>query len=197
MGQYYKGEKIGTCENMYYLNLATGQKLAEQSAADDDGVAFSEYLKDNITRWRFAWPEEDGAKFPDCGKDPFKVFSLPCPVEVNHDRITVHNTHQGGGYGINIFLPCPHSSNFPLEMSRGGAGEQFISVKYQAIRDGAEKTIFACARCGHEQRFDDAETVKIKERAKEYFAVYHREEGQPGGDESYYQYAMKIIERIK
>lgn len=40
MGQYYKGTKIGTCENMYYLRLEKARKLAEMGACDDDNIPF-------------------------------------------------------------------------------------------------------------------------------------------------------------
>ena len=201
MGQYLKGEKIGTCECMYYLKLSEAQEFAKEGMADDDGERFGDYLKDKSTRFRFAWPDEDGETFEhNKGREPFKTFVLPCPVEINHGRITVHNTHEGGGYGINIFIPCPHSKEFHLEMSTGGAGEQFVSVKFQAIRDGQEKTIFACARCGQQQRFTDDEVEKIKVRATEYYSVYKRKNEDAysrGGNKSLYEYAMKVIERIR
>ena len=144
MGQYFKGDKIGTCENMYYLKLNEAQEMAALGLADDDGITFKEYLGDNVTRWRFPWPEEDDLKGSFVEREPFKSFDLPCPVAVNHQDIVVHNKHKSGGYGMNIWIPCPHSPEFHLETSTGGAGEQFVSVKFQALRDGKEKTIFAC-----------------------------------------------------
>jgi len=195
MGQYLNKNKIGTCENMYYLTLAEARALAEKGARDDDGITFKEYLEDNETRFRFAWPDEDDQTFETHGgqRDAFKTFQLPCPVEIEHYHITFHNTHFGGGYGINIMIPCPHSAGFNLEMSNGGAGEQFVCVEFQAIRDGQEKTIFKCARCGQSQRFDDADVAKIRARAIEYYSVYNYE----NGNIPLYNYAMKVIERIK
>lgn len=195
MGQYLNKNKIGTCESMYYLTLAEARTLAARGARDDDGVTFKEYLEDNVTRFRFAWPDEDGQTFEVHGgeREPFRTFAMPAPVEVGHDTISFHNTHIGGGYGINIMIPCPHSSGFNLAMSNGGPGEQFVCVEFQAIRDGQEKTIFKCARCGQSQRFDDADVEKIKARAREYYSVYNHD----NGNKSLYEYAMKVIERIK
>jgi hypothetical protein len=190
MGQYLNGKKIGTCECMYYLTLKEAQELAAVGARDDDGVLFSEYLSDNTTRFRFPFPGEDGTSFFEVDREPFKTFALPCPVEVNHEPIVVHNTHFGGGYGMNIWIPCPHDKTFTLKTSNGGAGEQFICVEFEALRDGKVKTIFKCARCGQSQRFDDADIAKIKIRALEYYAVYAT--SNPG----LYDYAMKVIERI-
>ena len=200
MGQYYKKNKIGTCECMYYLTLAEAQVLASKGARDDDDIAFKEYLEDNTTRFRFPFPDEDNTAgsvdlfMAHNGKrEPFKTFLLPCPIEINHDDICISNSHPGGGYNVNIFLPCLHSKEFNalnIRTSQGGAGEQFIGVEFQAIREGKIKTIFKCARCRQSQRFDDSDNEKIKERAKEYFSVY--EKSNPGQ----FDYAMKVIERI-
>lgn len=201
MGQYYKGDKIGTCENMYYLRLDEAQEMAALGLADDDGITFREYLEDNTTRFRFPWPNEERTGRPFVIREPFKTFELPCPIEINHDAIVIHNTHKGGGYGMNIWIPCPHSPDFNLKTSNGGAGEQFVSIVFQAIRDGKEKTIFACARCQQQQRFEDAEVEAIKKRAVEYFSVYKRESEEAyklgGGNKGLYEYAMTVIESIK
>jgi hypothetical protein len=47
------------------------------------------------------------------------------------------------------------------------------------------------------QRFSDEDVQKIKARAIEYFSVYKREDYTYGGDKHMYEYAMKIIDRIK
>jgi len=131
-------------------------------------------------------------------------FDIPAGKleDVGHDRLCFHNTHNNGGYGINIFVPCPHSKEFAdagIKTSTGGAGEQFLTVLFEGIRDGKIKTIFACARCGQEQRFRDDGIVKIKDRAREYFAVYDRTgKGELyGGNQGLFDNAMKVIERIK
>ncbi len=196
MGQYYKGEKIGTCECMYYIRLDEAQALANRGEQDDDKISFTEYLNDNTTRWRFPFPNEE-MDFNFNNREPFKTFALPCPVEVNHKEIVVSNQHFGGGYNVNIWLPCPHSKDFHLKTSNGGAGEQFICVEFEAIRNGEVKTIFKCARCGQSQRFSNDDIIKIKARAIEYFNLYEpRNEGRLG-NRGLYDYAMEIIKRIR
>lgn len=210
MGQYYKGEKIGTCDTMYYMRLGRAKQLAELGARDDDKIAFSDYLKDNVTKWRFAFPDEDTHDTVQQNRWAHdKTFMLPAGgVEVSHDTITIHNEHKKGGHGINIFVPCPHSKEFNIKMSSGGAGEQFVGVLFQAMRDHIggdgkivrkEKTIFQCARCGAMQRFSDEDIEKIKARTKEYFEVYNMKDKNPTykGDQARYDYAMEVINRIK
>lgn len=200
MGQYYKGEKIGTCESMYYMRLETAKELAERGECDDDGIAFKSYLSDNVTRFRFPFPDEDGGIKADCKYD--KGFDLPAAsITVDHDRLCFHNTHANGGYGINVFIPCPHSKEFKdqgIGISNGGAGEQFVTVRFQAIRNGEEKTIFACARCGKQQCFDTSQITVIKERATEYFEAYKPRTNDPkSGNKGLYNYANKVIALIK
>lgn len=202
MGQYLGGRKIGTCENMYYMRLEEAEQLAEQGKADDDGILFSDYLKDNQTRWRFSFPDEDGK---DIFEDYNKVFTIPAVnVKTSHDVICVHNAHKGGGHGMNIMIPCPHSEEFKnlngVETSTGGAGPQFLDVKFQAIRDGNIKTVFACSRCGQLMTFGDEEIEKVKKQAIEYFKAYDTTGKNPdyaGGNQALYDYAMRVLERIK
>lgn len=201
MGQYYKGKKIGTCESMYYMRLQEAQELALQGASDDDGIKFEEMLKDNTTRFRFPFPNEDGKSLHDVSHEI--GYNLPADgVSVDHGTICVSNSFNGAGNSVNIFLPCPYSQEFNsagLKMSIGGAGEQFVAVLYQAMRDGKEKTIFACARCGEQQRFSDEDVEKIRERSREYFEPYNREGKSDtyGGNQGLYDNAMEIIKRIR
>lgn len=201
MGQYLGQRKIGTCEMMYYMRLEEAQELAEQGAKDNDGISFTEYLADGQTKFRFPFPDEDQGIPTDCKYD--KSFMLPAgDIEVEHDTICVSNSIDRT-HNVNIFLPCPYSQEFKalgLKTSTGGPGEQMLNVRMQAIRDGRETTIFECARCGNLQRFDDEDTAKIKERAIEYYSVYDTTSKNPtytGGNQGLYNYAMKVIERIK
>lgn len=207
MGQYYKDHKIGTCEDMYYMRLDEARKLAARGERDNDGISFIDYLKDNQTRWRFPWPDEDNTNFFTTGgkRHYERSFMVACPesLKVDHDGITVSNSHEGGGYNVNIFLPCPHDPAFAelhLETSFGGAGQQFLEVRMQAIREDKEKTIFACARCGKLQRFSDEDVQKIKEASREHYAVYKRESEElykTGGNKGLYEFAEKVIDRLQ
>ena len=85
MAKYLKDRKIGTCENMYYLRLDEAKEYAKLGISDDDNQIFKEYLEDNQTRFRFAWPEEDRTSFEiDGDKRKYdKSFSLPCPIDID------------------------------------------------------------------------------------------------------------------
>lgn len=179
MGQYYKGEKIGTCENMYYIRLSQAKKLAELGARDDDGITFKSMMTDNVTRFRFPWPDEDGREKAGLFYSNVTVhdrgFTIPVPehIEVGHCDICVGNQPRNqSGHNVNIFLPCPHSEEFArlgLRTSHGGVGQQHITIKYHAIRDGVRTTLFECARCGQLQRMSNEELAEIKTYAREHF----------------------------
>jgi len=197
MAQYYKGRKIGTCESMYYMRLEEAQQLARMGAKDDDDIKFKEYLQDNATMFRFPFPDEDDGIPENCEFD--RGIKIPAGgIEVGHSEIVMWNENNKGGNGMNIFLPCPHSNAFKnkdIELSMGGTGEQYLYIRFQAIRDGKEKTLFSCARCGQLQRFDDDDIIKIKERTKEFFAVPENTATEEKKKE--YNEMLKIIDRIK
>lgn len=204
MGQYFKDRKIGTCELMYYMRLDEAKELAKQGEKDDDGISFERYLTDNQTKFRFSFPDEDGKTNAELISAKFdKGFNIPAGgvEEIGHGTITHNSTLKDGFHNINIFIPCPHSEEFKnlgIKMSSGGAGEQWLTVLFQAIRDGKEKTVFACARCGEMQRFDDETVEKIKARAREHFEMYNEAGRAVGsGNQGLYDYAMKVIDRIK
>ena len=203
MGQYYKNRKIGTCERMYYMRLDEAIKLAKQGASDDDGIKFNEYLTDNITAFRFPFPDEDnGIVEHDAGLNPFKGFNIPTGgIEVEHGTICLSQKEVHGIAHFNIMLPCPYSQAFKdagLKTSTGGAGEPKLSVLFEGMRDGKRKTIFGCAQCEAQQRFSNDDIVKIKERAMEYFEPYNRigKNEAYGGNQGLYDYVVKVIERI-
>ena len=204
MGQYYKGQKIGTCEAMYYLRLNQAKKLAKEGQSDDDGISFKEYLNDDATMFRFPYPEEDGLSQVELLNDDTPTFKLPagCLDEVNHREKCYSNELKDGGHNVNIFLPCIYSEEFKkmgIKTSHNGAGEQFLNIEFQTIRDGKEKTIFSCSRCGQLQRFTDEDIEKLKKRAIEYYEVYNEKGKNPtyNGNQKLYDRAMKIIDRIK
>ena len=176
MGQYYQGNKIGTCESMYYMRLSEAQKLANQGAVDDDGIKFKDYLSDGITKFRFPFPDEDEGIPGMCQFD--KSFMIPAGEikDIGHTEICISNSIQRGN-NVNIFLPCPNSEEFKklgIKTSSGGVGTQYLLVMMEGIREGKKKTIFECARCHQMQRFSDDDILIIKEAAKEYYKVYEK-----------------------
>lgn len=213
MGQYYKGRKIGTCERMYYMRQDEAEQLASIGARDDDGIEFKEYLSDNITAFRFPFPCEDKLTAQELGNVGHeKSISIPAGnlSDVGHNTICISNSPRNMlGHNVNIFIPCIYSQEFKdsgLKLSNGGAGEQFLDILYTGNRYVNEtktgtmqkKTIFACSRCGQEQRFDDEAINIIKERAREYY-TYLNQEGKNNPDETMqvrYNEIMETISRI-
>lgn len=214
MGQYFKGKKIGTCEDMYYMNLEEAKKLADLGFRDDDGIAFSEYINDNQTRWRFPWPGELSEKDTRNGSHD-TTFILPISdMPISHRNILLSSSDSKGERNINISLPCPNSSEFKkikgISITSHNSIEQFVAVSFQAMRlidendtgvsEMKEKTIFACARCGHMQIFKEVGIAHIRQRSLEYFEPYNmtgKSDYYMGGNQAKYDYAKKIIELIK
>lgn len=214
MGQYYKGRKIGTCESMYYMRMSEAEKLAKMGACDDDGIKFSDMLKDGVTRFRFPFPKEDGKDL--LGSDVMwsQGFVLPAGgVAIEHGNVCISSQpaqdtkDNTGRENINIFVPCPYSQAFKdLGLKSSRIGEQFIEVKFEGMRFANEtrtgalerKTIFECLRCGNLQRLPAEEVAKLKARALEYFEHYNEEGKNEGykGDQERYDEAVKIINNL-
>lgn len=218
MGQYYKGSKIGTCESMYYMRLEEAEELAKKEERDDDGIKFSDYLKDGNTKFRFPFPDEDGKGSEVYYKEYNRSFKMPIGnIEILHDTICVSNSFSDKTHNMNIMIPCPYSADFqsllinedggrPVTMSYGGAGEQWIDVVMEGYRedeDGKVKrtTIFECSRCHHMQRTDSKTMQKMKKRAKEHYETYKPiigiEGKEIGGNKGLYEYSMKVLERMQ
>lgn len=212
MGQYYKGDKIGTCESMYYMRMEEAQELARQGQKDDDGISFEEYLNDGATRFRFPFPSEDGMTNNQLLGIPNHQPSFMVSadgVDVNH-RDKCYSNSIDGTHNVNIFIPCLYSEEFKkmgIKTSNSGAGEQKLKVIMQGMRscnaedrtkDLQVKTIFACARCDQEQYFSDDDIEQIKARSIEYYAGYDCTGKNPSysGNQALYDNAMKIISRI-
>lgn len=194
MGQYYKGEKIGTCESMYYMRLSQAQKLASIGAVDDDKISFLEYCTDGVTRFRFPFPDEDGVEEAGLYSNGYikafdRGFLVPVPdgIEINHTHKCAGNTLCDGTHNVNMFIPCIYSEEFKntgIQLSSGGAGQRYINIMYKAMRpkivDGKEtkelvlSTLFECARCGQLQRVSNEEMARIKEMAIEHYSAKYR-----------------------
>ena len=195
MGQYYKGDKIGTCELMYYITLKEAEQLAKKGQKDDDGIYFADYLKDNTTKWRFPFPCEDNknGSFDFNNRQPFKpdflLFADSLVVDVEHTE-KCFSCSVDGVYNVNIFVPCPFSKDFDIKTSMGfNKREVILLPKFEAYRQGERKTIFACGYCGELQRFDKG-VEHIKAYSSEHYKVYET------GNKGLYEYARKVIDRL-
>lgn len=207
MGQYYKGLKIGTCETMYYLTLPQAQELAKQGAMDDDDIAFADYISDEITKFRFCFPDEDGKTQKELlqtnnYQPHFRLYSYEGLEYIDHDTVVLRHELNDGGDSANIFIPCPYSKEFKdkdIKMSIGGISEPKLDVIMQAIRQDKETTIFRCASCGQMFRLNDEAIEKLKAYNLKKFELLNQE-GKNEPDEEkqkQYDYAIKVINRIR
>lgn len=207
MGQYYKGEKIGTCENMYYMRMSQAEKL--RGGADDDGIKFETYLSDNETRWRFPWPNEDGREKAGLFYSNVTEFErgytlrVPQGIEINHsERVCVQ------GKTCNIFMPCIHSEAWDKIAAAGvtlshGQHLQEIIVKYDAMRDGERAILFECSYCGQLQRASREDWQKIWAYNKEITrkpvrtSRHDREPEIYAADMETYKRELEILNRMR
>ncbi len=220
MGQYYKGNKIGTCETMYYMRLDEAVKLALLNARDDDNQSFASLLTDNVTMFRFPFPDEDIlAKQNNLASrkefnPSFKLF-LPPNFEVIHGNITTSH----GQPNVNYFIPCPYDKECTIKHSP--LPQQTISIMYQAMRyplaesvDGTiyenrntnmvKATLYECSTCGQLQRTSQEEMAEVVEYNKTYFTEIHTPRDMPmwkdpdfiAKNKKELDYKLEILRRI-
>lgn len=208
MGQYYKGEKIGTCENMYYMRMSQAKKL--RGAADDDGITFESMLSDNETRWRFPWPDEDGREkagmlYSNVSDfERYHELQVPAGVEINHAT----KCYQGNGH--NLFMPCIHSDGWQKMAEAGatlsqGPHYQKIRCMFDAMRDGERAIIFECSACGNLQRMAADDWRKVwkfnAEMIRKPFRTsrHDREDGASVWAQDLREYAkrLEIMNRLR
>lgn len=166
MGQYYNGEKIGTCENMYYMRMSQAKKL--RGAADDDGITFESMLTDNVTRFRFPWPDEDGREQAGLFYSDVADFERSHELQVPEGVKINHTTKCYQGNGHNLFMPCIHSDEWQKMAEAGatlskGPHYQKIRCMFDAIRDGERAILFECSACGNLQRMAAEDWRKVWE----------------------------------
>lgn len=172
MGQYYKSSKIGTCEMMYYLRLNTARKLALKGEKDDDGIPFRDYVTDDITKFRFPFPSEDGKELLTITNHAPTVRFQAFNLNLEHGYMTLST---GSPDNINIFTPCVYSEEFKdLVLNRkiktSSIGTQYIDVLMQAVRMGKTRTVFQCPRCKNMAWFTEDDIAKWKEQVIPLYA---------------------------
>ena len=180
MGQYYNNRKIGTCETMMYMRLEEAEQLAKCKAADDDGITFASMLTDNVTMFRFPFPDEDNVKgnllsLPN--HSPSFPLHLPPDFEINHSTVTISH----GQPNVNYFIPCPHSPDCTIKHSPLSA--PMINIMYQAMRDGEKATLYECSTCGQLQRCSREEMAEVVEYNRELFTQQHMPRKTPQWDD--------------
>jgi hypothetical protein len=170
MGEYLKVNgreiKLGTCESLYYVRLEDLQKIRATSIDEQvpGNDSIDGYLNpSNGYRYRFPFPEEDGIRAGeyesyDKGKtvvinsqDAPKLYGYLRGKEWEHNTICHSVGVEGGGYNVNIIMPCPLSHDFPrnepsVKLSCGGAS-YVVEIIQQKQWEGKIWTVIRCGYC--------------------------------------------------
>lgn len=151
--------KIGTAGDNRYMRRSECEELAKQ---DTRGEARGNLSADQ-TRilWRFPWPDEDGDGVAQIeSRDMFRsvLFVGPAglvPPEEHGDGsgfgdgITVHVNPKGGGYGVNVCLPCPERWGRIPSLKNSGHTPGLIRIVGERFdnQTGQARTILECPWC--------------------------------------------------
>ena len=191
MGEYinYQGReiKLGTCEDLYYTRLDQLKEARFSMSKMEGNLDVLEYLNPkNGFRYRFPFPDEDeipiGA-FTDFEKGLViqlqpEDFSL---AEFDHHDKWHSNSPKGGGYNVNVSMPCPQSKEFS-ECKHSPIDWRIVEIRQQKQIDGEIWTVIACPYCGALSRlpYEDAQklihsieagyvNIKTNETSKVYY----------------------------
>ena len=169
MGEYcyYHKEavKLGTCESLYYIRhgdlvrmIAAGE--VEKMPGNDAPEA---YL-DGSYRFRFPFPDEDDLR-PFTYQDYDRAFVVSVTgagLLFTDEHYTVGASFQprGGGYNVNVSLPCPQSADFD-QVKSSGITWQVVEIVQQRPIDGDLWTVVRCPYCHAAWRLPTEEAVKL------------------------------------
>jgi len=189
MGEYlcFNGRqyKIGTCESLYYIRHDELKEIAELHQRDESGTLITDYLQPKIFFYRFPWPDEDGqdVSYSD-NRDYSRKYTIANPgIETAHNTVACHIKAEGGGFGLNVMIPCPADTeafkNSGLRSSPINITPLHIAFeKYD--ENGSPLTILGCGYCRQMFRIteDDAEKVRAavlrKDNAPENPNSWHK-----------------------
>lgn len=150
--------KLGVMDDFRYIRHDEAERLAPHEG-EGDGGTLAHSLADASTLWRFPFPWEDqdltrsaqeiAAEI--AKREMSRTTYVEAPMTVvramEHADKVVHMTPRGGGWGVNVWVPCPHSAaGLKLHQSTGGASPILV-VHGERHERGEARTIFACGYC--------------------------------------------------
>jgi hypothetical protein len=176
MGEYLHKNggavKIGTCENLYYYRYEDFKK----ERFDEGEAGKAPYLKPNVYRFRFPFPDEDNIS-PGEYKEHNKGLLFIVPKLINLDimdhkeifiRTDTYITEGAPAMGMQI--PCPMGEHFPKEIqlfdwqnARNNHIFELVQQKPIINEMGLLKlwTVIRCPYCHEMVRIDAEEVGKI------------------------------------
>jgi len=170
VGEYTRnGDKMGTCEDMYYLRFQDRGRVTPESGSLDP--ANPKIVP--VLRWRFPWPDEDhiqpcGGEYHDNGYS--RAIAVPGYNSTSED--VEHGTVQFSAQaGYLVSLPCPESPTYngPHIHRNGFRGS--VLLRAQKYVEGVGLVpVLECGGCARMWRCEDVEDI-------ERMAVAFRSEG--------------------
>lgn len=164
-GDYKCVAKLGTCDDWRYTRREEAEAWESKDAGHQTNVKMT--LNESGILYRFPFPDEDGQSVEDSefqARDMFRTVQIRMAKMdgIEHKEMVQSIEPKGGGYHLNVWIPCPRSDAFNLKSSgRGSDIAVVIGERYDA--DGNGRTIFACGYCGAKFSVDSAEIEELKE----------------------------------
>jgi hypothetical protein len=162
MGEYIQLDgrpyKIGTCESLYYVRYTDlADWIAAGRAQRDPGNADPAVYLNGAHRFRFPFPDEDGAETTRLAA---YVQSYERGLTVRADsallegvaHLDVDKWLRPGELdhgGCNVYLPCPYDTEAFDHLRHSPVGDaRFVSIVQQRPFDGCLWTVVRCPFCG-------------------------------------------------
>lgn len=163
--------KIGTIDDLRYVRyteLVAMSKTLEGMNSPD--VASG--LKDPNSLYRFPFPWEDGQNWDAIGRrNMFEptITLFSSGIEVEHTKVVQCIAAPGGGYQVNLYLPCPYQltktgkQDNPLEVSLCSAlPPPTINIVGERVYEDHHRTIFGCIYCQKFVSFNEPEIELLR-----------------------------------
>lgn len=203
MGEYVKVRgkeaKLGTCENLYYCTFRAYKAALPWMEKLSGNANPSEYGKPEVFRFRFPFPDEDETAIG--GHEDYDrgaIVALPRgSFEAEHGHLT-HSAHmKGGGYNVNISLPCPMSVHpYPLPCSLVPNDQPWEIIQQKLMKGGELWTVIRCGYCHAAVRLDKAGASTLVEQIRLYHLVKSNGEPKTPQDDAAVAFWAEMSRRI-
>ncbi len=162
MGEYinFMGQhlKIGTCEDLTDVTYEELKYMVEHGATKAPGGAEpKEYLTGDGWRYRFPFPSDNRSDL-----DKGVAVTVPVGWQMDgHERICLPLYARSGGYGINVFVPCPLGQDAKPEMFSAGPHARIVEIAQQRVVEGHLWTVVRCPYCQQKWRLTPEEAAQL------------------------------------
>lgn len=153
--------KLGTCDDWRYVRHDEAERWQHTANGGGDGIRWA--LAEPSILWRFPYAWEDNGHPADLNERtmgrPSIICAVPGPPSAHdHRRFCVGCSPSGGGFNVNIYVPCPYtlSGRFgqepasDLEIQYCSAVPDRMLAEIWGERHSGERghrTVFRCIYC--------------------------------------------------